>query len=148
MGKVMNCPVCAKDLRLIYSAPPLNPPRKIIRLRIPSLLRHPESIALLIGLCLVALVIVALRWDEISDYALDLLDGFFVACGEVLGGLIPLVILVVLAIIYFIPCMIAAKSPRIAAVFVANLVFGWTVVGWFIVLIWALAEAGSRQPER
>lgn len=54
-----------------------------------------------------------------------------------------LLILAALAVLYFIPTFIAKDSPRMLAIFVANFVFGWTLVGWVIVIIWALAEAGS-----
>lgn len=75
----------------------------------------------------------------------------FTAAGEGLlrmGGPLVLVLLqilfiAVLAGIYLIPAMIASKTPRAAAIFVANLVFGWTGIGWIIIFIWALAESGS-----
>jgi hypothetical protein len=64
--------------------------------------------------------------------------------GQLAIGVIPAVIaLAILFGLYFMPFIIAIKSPRAAAIFVANLVFGWTIVGWFVVLIWALAESGS-----
>ncbi|MEI6674491.1 MAG: superinfection immunity protein [Verrucomicrobiota bacterium] len=52
---------------------------------------------------------------------------------------------VILLILYFLPYYICGKSKRSTAIFVANLVFGWTIIGWFIVLIWALAERGSLE---
>ena len=52
------------------------------------------------------------------------------------------IFLVVGAIIYFVPTVIAwwmhAKSTR--AIFYVNLVFGWTIVGWIVAMMWALAE--------
>lgn len=72
-----------------------------------------------------------------------LMDGVR-AIGQFMGSVIPgLIGLTLLLGLYFLPFIFAAKSPRAAAIFVANLVFGWTIVGWFIVLIWALAESGS-----
>ena len=32
------------------------------------------------------------------------------------------------------------------AIFFANLIFGWTIIGWFIVLIWAIAERETAKP--
>lgn len=49
-----------------------------------------------------------------------------------------------LALLYFLPTAVGRKSPRVAAIFLANLFFGWTIIGWIISLIWATAEAGSR----
>jgi hypothetical protein len=75
------------------------------------------------------------------------LSGFFDALVNLGASLLPalpgLTVIVGLALLYLLPSLIAWKSPRIAAIGVANLVFGWTIVGWFIVLIWALAENGS-----
>ena len=56
----------------------------------------------------------------------------------------PLLILTALVIIYFIPTAIAHDTTRIAAIAVANFAFGWIVIGWFAVLVWALAEAASK----
>ena len=54
----------------------------------------------------------------------------------------------ILIALYFIPTIFAYKSPRVAAIFIANLVFGWTIIGWFIVLIWALAEMGTAKAKQ
>lgn len=53
----------------------------------------------------------------------------------------PILIMVVLAI-YFIPSIVAATrdTPRRGAIFALNLFLGWTLVGWVIALVWALAE--------
>jgi hypothetical protein len=52
------------------------------------------------------------------------------------------IFLVVGAILYFVPTMLAwwmnVKSTR--TIFYVNLVFGWTVVGWIVALMWAIAE--------
>ena len=45
--------------------------------------------------------------------------------------------------LYFLPaffaCINSHRSP--AAVFAANLLFGWTVIGWAIVLVWSLTSS-------
>ncbi len=52
------------------------------------------------------------------------------------------ILLVVGAILYFVPAALAwwldVKSFR--TIFYVNLVFGWTIVGWVVALMWAMAE--------
>ncbi|QPB12273.1 hypothetical protein [Providencia phage PSTCR6] len=47
--------------------------------------------------------------------------------------------LVIIAFIYLIPTFVGFSRGHLAsgAIFVANIVFGWTLLGWLIVLIWA-----------
>lgn len=45
--------------------------------------------------------------------------------------------LVLLLIVYFLPTW-AAPAGRRGSVFVVNLAFGWTILGWFIALWLAL----------
>ena len=49
-------------------------------------------------------------------------------------------LLVGLVALYFAPSIIAARRDcrSSVAIFVFNLVFGWTVFGWLISLAWAL----------
>lgn len=49
-------------------------------------------------------------------------------------------ILLLPALMYFIPAIIAlARGHHNAlAIFLTNLIFGWTVIGWFIALIWSV----------
>ena len=49
--------------------------------------------------------------------------------------------------IYFIPAMVG-KGRDInsgGALFLVNLLFGWTLIGWFICIIWAVAGATKSQ---
>ena len=48
--------------------------------------------------------------------------------------------------IYFIPTIIAATRHHrsVLAIGVINLSLGWTVIGWFWALIWALANHGNN----
>lgn len=52
------------------------------------------------------------------------------------------ILLVVGAIIYFVPTGLAwwmhVKSTR--TIFYVNLVFGWTIIGWIVALMWAMSE--------
>jgi hypothetical protein len=52
------------------------------------------------------------------------------------GGLAMLVVGVLL---YFLPCFVAGSQHRNrAAIFIINLLLGWTLVGWVVALVWAL----------
>lgn len=44
-----------------------------------------------------------------------------------------------LILVYFIPAIVAShkKHKQQTAICILNLVFGWTVLGWLIALIWA-----------
>ncbi|HFD81034.1 MAG TPA: superinfection immunity protein [Gammaproteobacteria bacterium] len=50
--------------------------------------------------------------------------------------------LAIAIIVYFIPNWIASarKHHNANAIFVTNLLLGWTVIGWIAALIWALTE--------
>jgi hypothetical protein len=52
-------------------------------------------------------------------------------------------LLTIAAVAYFIPCIIALmRSHRNAmAIFVLNLLLGWSVLGWIIALVWAMTAA-------
>ncbi|HXY04505.1 MAG TPA: superinfection immunity protein [Terriglobales bacterium] len=45
-------------------------------------------------------------------------------------------------VLYFLPSILAlARSKRdITAIFVLNLLLGWTAIGWVIALVWALKQ--------
>jgi len=47
--------------------------------------------------------------------------------------------LIFLVLLYFLPTIIARDKHDVMAIFLVNLLFGWTVIGWFIALIWACA---------
>lgn len=38
---------------------------------------------------------------------------------------------------YFLPTIIAHNKRDFAGIFLVNLFFGWTVIGWIIAMIWA-----------
>ena len=42
-------------------------------------------------------------------------------------------------LLYFLPTLVARDKPDLLAIFLVNLLFGWTVIGWFVALIWASA---------
>ncbi|MGE4798981.1 superinfection immunity protein [Yersinia hibernica] len=47
----------------------------------------------------------------------------------------------ILIILYFIPFIIAKnrKHNKSGAIFLANLLFGWTLIGWAVALVWSLS---------
>ena len=60
--------------------------------------------------------------------------------------------LITLLFFYFVPTMVAAARGHRAklAIFLANLFFGWTLLGWIVALIWAAnsnvwEKGGSRR---
>lgn len=52
---------------------------------------------------------------------------------------IGLGMMIVLFLLYFIPSMVAAnrKHNNAMPIFLTNLFFGWTILGWLFALIWA-----------
>lgn len=59
--------------------------------------------------------------------------------GIVIGITINIFWLGFAAVLYFLPTIIAAykKHPSILWIFLINLFFGWTFIGWLIPVLWA-----------
>ncbi|MGO9410831.1 MAG: superinfection immunity protein [Spirochaetia bacterium] len=57
-----------------------------------------------------------------------------------MGGLIVLLIVIFL---YFLPFFVALmrSHKNAAAIFVLNLLLGWTFIGWVIALVWAFTKS-------
>lgn len=55
--------------------------------------------------------------------------------------------LLVLFVMYWLPTIIAIvrRTPSALGVAAINFFFGWTVIGWFIALIFALATAPATE---
>jgi hypothetical protein len=47
---------------------------------------------------------------------------------------------------YFLPTILGWKKANSGAIFVLNLLLGWTVVGWVAALVWALAVDAKAAP--
>ena len=47
--------------------------------------------------------------------------------------------LIPFGVIHFLPTIIAAlrNSRHVVAIFFVNLLLSWTVIGWFVALVWA-----------
>jgi Superinfection immunity protein len=50
-----------------------------------------------------------------------------------------MIFLSLLALLYFLPTIVASRyGHEITGILLLNLFFGWTVVGWFALLLWGL----------
>ena len=52
------------------------------------------------------------------------------------------VLLIIAALLYLIPTYCAASRGHnnTAPIFLTNLIFGWTGIGWIVALIWAFTD--------
>ena len=48
-----------------------------------------------------------------------------------------LVFLAAWVALYFLPAILGSKKRNAGAIFVVNLLLGWTIVGWIACLLWA-----------
>jgi hypothetical protein len=57
--------------------------------------------------------------------------------------------IVVLLVVYYVPTMVAYKRGHInaTAIFVANFLLGWTVIGWAVAMVWAFTASTAPRPE-
>jgi hypothetical protein len=44
---------------------------------------------------------------------------------------------IVFCLLYFLPSLIAHRKHAFMGVFLLNLFLGWTIIGWFVALVWA-----------
>lgn len=54
--------------------------------------------------------------------------------------------LIFVTLLYFLPTVIAIvfrHGSDAVGIFLVNFLLGWTIVGWWVALIWALASKGS-----
>jgi hypothetical protein len=54
--------------------------------------------------------------------------------------------LLVLSLAYFLPSIIAHNKRNAGAIFVLNLLTGWTVIGWIIAFGWAMSDEPVFRP--
>jgi hypothetical protein len=57
--------------------------------------------------------------------------------------------LIALLGLYFLPSIIAAAKEKrnSRAIFFVDLLFGWTVIGWIVVMVWALTNDASASQD-
>lgn len=48
--------------------------------------------------------------------------------------------LFVAALLYFLPAIIGRNKADFTGILLLNLLLGWTIIGWFVALIWACAS--------
>jgi hypothetical protein len=67
-----------------------------------------------------------------------------------MSDFIAVFIAVISIFVYFLPAFIAHGSAKYTAKLISliNLLIGWTVIGWFIVLFWALSPDTERYDSR
>ena len=66
-------------------------------------------------------------------------------------GLPEIFVLLFLVLPYFLPTIIAMlrKKHNVTAIFVLNLLLGWTFIGWIVAFIWSLTtDSADRQIAR
>ncbi len=59
-----------------------------------------------------------------------------------MSAIFGLIIIICLVLIYFLPTILANKRnhKNVPAIFLLNLLLGWTFVGWVIAIIWAVMD--------
>ena len=67
-----------------------------------------------------------------------------------LPELLIVIFIAVGALLYFAPMVVAIrrKHPSMVGIAIVNMLFGWSLVGWVIALIWALGpldQVGQRR---
>ena len=53
-----------------------------------------------------------------------------------------MITLSVLCLLYFLPTIVAShRGHGVAGILLLNLLLGWTVIGWFALLLWSILAA-------
>lgn len=57
-----------------------------------------------------------------------------------------LLLIVVGFFFYFLPALVASnrKNPNTTAIFVLNLLLGWSLIGWVVALVWAFSGESRK----
>lgn len=51
---------------------------------------------------------------------------------------------IAIGLFYFLPTLVSLKHRQQFAIFLLNLLLGWTVLGWIIALIWAATKPAKH----
>lgn len=64
-------------------------------------------------------------------------------------SVLALVLILVGLGIYFLPTIVAVNKSKLntGAIFILNLLLGWTFLGWVVALVWAMTKDGG-QPKK
>ena len=65
-----------------------------------------------------------------------------VKVGSVAAGLVPLIVIILLIGLYFVPTIVGyvRKKDNKMSILMLNLFLGWTLVGWVVSLVWAVSK--------
>ena len=55
-----------------------------------------------------------------------------------------MIFIIAMLAIYFVPSIVAWGKPQFGAVFLLNLLLGWSLIGWIVALLWALYRDDAR----
>jgi hypothetical protein len=62
-------------------------------------------------------------------------------------GIGGLVLILLCGFFYFLPTFVGQSKRNAGAIFVLNLLLGWTVIGWVLALVWAMTVDASPAAE-
>lgn len=62
-----------------------------------------------------------------------------------MDGLILLLLVVCGITLYFLPSIAGYRKANVGAIFILNLLLGWTLIGWVVALVWAFTNDPPRQ---
>jgi len=57
-----------------------------------------------------------------------------------MGAVAGILAFILVAMLYFLPTILGWNKRNVVAIFILNLLLGWSVIGWIVALIWALAK--------
>ena len=49
-----------------------------------------------------------------------------------------------IVLLYFLPSILGWNKKNITAIFVLNLLIGWTFIGWVVALVWSLTIENKK----
>ena len=55
--------------------------------------------------------------------------------------------LIVVLVLYLLPALVASQRRHVnrTAIFILNLLLGWTFIGWIIALVWSFTAATEKK---
>ncbi len=129
-GQIVECPHCKLETLLFI---PQKSPRDefaVLKTKSPVPLRVVVIVIAILALCF--LVGIASREGSAGNEM----------SSAIVGAILGLLALVVAAVIYFIPALIAHqnKKKNASAIFMLNLLAGWTFIGWVVAIVWAVTK--------